>query len=216
MNIGMIGDEYKNQDSDEDGYNDYEEIISGYNPFGDGKLDVDENFSLTSAGKIFLQVEQNGEAWYVNPDDSKRYYLGRPQDAFNIMRSLGLGITNIDLENITIAEIISSSDENSIFPASAQEAIDGAADAIRARDASEAIKYFVPEMEKSIQYNIESMLDESILALGNILSGSELTSSTDTKKVYTNSVYFSLGDQYIDLEFIIEKQEDGSWLMTNL
>ncbi len=45
-------------------------------------------------GKILLQVESNGEAWYVNPDNSNRYYLGRPADAFNVMRELGLGISN--------------------------------------------------------------------------------------------------------------------------
>ncbi len=48
-------------------------------------------------GRILLQVEDKGQAWYVNPVDSKRYYLGRPKDAFNLMRSLGLGISNSDL-----------------------------------------------------------------------------------------------------------------------
>jgi len=43
------------------------------------------------SGKILLQVEEKGEAWYVYPKNSLRYYLGRPQDAFNIMRNLGLG-----------------------------------------------------------------------------------------------------------------------------
>lgn len=52
--------------------------------------------SLTSRvkGYILLQVQQNGEAWYVYPQDSKRYYLGRPADAFEIMRKLGLGATH--------------------------------------------------------------------------------------------------------------------------
>jgi hypothetical protein len=44
-------------------------------------------------GKILLQVEENGEAWYVNPGDNYRYFLGRPADAFQIMRELGLGIS---------------------------------------------------------------------------------------------------------------------------
>ncbi|NQT50365.1 hypothetical protein HQ571_06755 [Candidatus Kuenenbacteria bacterium] len=44
------------------------------------------------SGKILLQVEENGEAWYVYPEDLKRYYLGRPADAFDVMRNLGLGI----------------------------------------------------------------------------------------------------------------------------
>lgn len=45
-------------------------------------------------GKIFLEVENNGEAWYVNPEDGLRYYLGRPEDAFAIMRRLSLGVTH--------------------------------------------------------------------------------------------------------------------------
>ena len=52
------------------------------------------------SGRILLSVEENGEAWYVNPEDRRRYYLGRPDDAFEIMRSFGLGIKNYDLEQI--------------------------------------------------------------------------------------------------------------------
>ena len=57
--------------------------------------------SLTHvSGRILLQVESHGEAWYVNPQILKRYYLGRPADAFRIMREQGLGITDKDLEKI--------------------------------------------------------------------------------------------------------------------
>lgn len=57
----------------------------------------------TTAGYILLQVEKNGEAWYVYPKTLTRYYLGRPDDAFSIMRGLGLGITNANLAKIPIA-----------------------------------------------------------------------------------------------------------------
>lgn len=50
-------------------------------------------------GRILLQIESNGEAWYVNPDNEKRYYLGRPADAFQVMRKLGLGISNNDFNS---------------------------------------------------------------------------------------------------------------------
>lgn len=55
--------------------------------------------ATTLKGKILLQVEQNGEAWYVNPTNSLRYYLGRPADAFNVMRELGLGISSSDFDS---------------------------------------------------------------------------------------------------------------------
>jgi uncharacterized protein YkwD len=43
-------------------------------------------------GLILLQVESHGEAWYINPLDSKRYSLGRPSEAFALLQSLGLGV----------------------------------------------------------------------------------------------------------------------------
>ncbi len=48
------------------------------------------------AGKILLQVEKNGEAWYVAPNTYDRYFLGRPNDAFQIMKKLGLGVSEND------------------------------------------------------------------------------------------------------------------------
>jgi hypothetical protein len=44
-------------------------------------------------GKILLQVEDAGQAWYVEPETKQRAFLGRPSDAFRIMRELGLGIS---------------------------------------------------------------------------------------------------------------------------
>ncbi len=87
-------------DSDGDGFNDKEELKGGYNPNGYGKLSYDNDFTNKNKGLIFLQVESKGEAWYINPNNGKRYYLGRPADAFNIMRTLGLGISNNDFESM--------------------------------------------------------------------------------------------------------------------
>lgn len=97
-----IGTDINNKDTDGDGFQDGTEMVNNYNPTGAGKLAWDSAFAGRHAGKIFLQAQKNGEAWYVNPDNQKRYYLGRPLDAFNIMRSLGLGITDNDLEKIKI------------------------------------------------------------------------------------------------------------------
>ena len=95
-----IGTNKQAVDTDKDGYSDQEEISQGYNPLGSGELILDNNFSKQQAGKIFLQVENKGEAWYINPSDSKRYFLGRPADAFQVMRELGLGISNEDFEKL--------------------------------------------------------------------------------------------------------------------
>lgn len=51
-------------------------------------------------GKIVLAVEQHGEAWYVNPGDGKRYYLGRPNDAWQVMTQHSVGIHHSDLQQL--------------------------------------------------------------------------------------------------------------------
>jgi hypothetical protein len=67
------------------------------------------NFKITNAalfnslkGKIILNVQLNGEAYYIDPADKIAYYLGRPADAFAIMRSKGIGITDENLEKIPV------------------------------------------------------------------------------------------------------------------
>ncbi len=97
-----IGTNKNNSDTDNDGFNDKEELEKNYNPSGNKKLVTDLSFTNKQKGKIFLQVEAHGEAWYVNPVDNKRYFLGRPHDAFNIMRGLGLGVANQDINIITV------------------------------------------------------------------------------------------------------------------
>lgn len=89
-------------DTDGDGFSDYLEVKKGFNPTGKGSLPLDLNFTRLQIGKIFLQVEEHGQAWYINPADGLRYFLGRPDDAFAIMRTLGLGIKNGELEQISI------------------------------------------------------------------------------------------------------------------
>ena len=75
------------------------------------------DLSLTKrvAGFILLDVENNGEAWYVNPANLRRYYLGRPNDAFRIMRELGLGITRKNLAKIHKSTLDEAIDEYSSY-----------------------------------------------------------------------------------------------------
>ncbi|MEA1963390.1 MAG: hypothetical protein U9M94_04100, partial [Patescibacteria group bacterium] len=95
-----LGTDTRNWDSDSDGYNDGEEILNSFNPLGAGKTEI--NIALTEKlkGKILLQVESRGEAWYLNPSDMRRYYMKDGESAYEIMRFLSLGITNENLEKI--------------------------------------------------------------------------------------------------------------------
>jgi len=62
--------------------------------------------SLTNRlkGYILLQVENNGEAWYVHPIFGKRYYLKDGPTAYEMMRAFGLGISNQDLARVKNGE----------------------------------------------------------------------------------------------------------------
>ena len=51
-------------------------------------------------GKILIQVESHGEAWYINPKDGKRYYMANGSEALKIMKKFGAGMSNKDMERI--------------------------------------------------------------------------------------------------------------------
>ncbi|MFH0892506.1 MAG: hypothetical protein V1867_07045 [Candidatus Falkowbacteria bacterium] len=50
------------------------------------------------AGRILIQTEAAGRAWYVNPADTQRYYLNGPQAALTIMGEQATGITNANFD----------------------------------------------------------------------------------------------------------------------
>lgn len=57
------------------------------------------DIATKTKGKILLQVEDRGQAWYVLPEEKTRVYLGRPQDAFSVMQKYGLGVNNSDFDS---------------------------------------------------------------------------------------------------------------------
>ncbi len=54
------------------------------------------------SGRILLDVEARGEAYYVVPGSLQGIYLGRASDAYALMRQYGLGITDRQLRQIAI------------------------------------------------------------------------------------------------------------------
>lgn len=87
-------------DSDGDSHNDLLEIINHFNPLGLGSLKIDLNLSRRLAGRILLQVESRGEAWYVNPDDNLRYYIADFSNLLKIISITGKGINSDNLNKI--------------------------------------------------------------------------------------------------------------------
>jgi hypothetical protein len=64
-------------------------------------------------GKILLQVEERGEAWYVDPKTGKRFYLKNGAAAYSALRKFGIGITTNDLSRLPMG----SPDQPSAAPA---------------------------------------------------------------------------------------------------
>ena len=218
-----IGTDYLKLDTDGDGHDDQNEILNNYNPLGSGLIEIDEEFVLKNLGKIFLQTEKNGEAWYIDPVEQKRYFLGRPLDAFKLMKAKALGITNNNLNKISSSLLnISKPVTNKpiVVTPPIQEDDDNillkVGEAIRANETEKVIEYFIPEMAKALEYTMEFLDSESRFALGNILSGAKLSASTTNKKTYSTEVYFSLGGYKVPMNFYVKKQENGEWLLTNL
>ncbi len=64
--------------------------------------EIDSKLTARVVGRLLLQVERAGLIWYVNPADSKRYYITQ-ENALEIFRKLSLGITESDLAKIPMA-----------------------------------------------------------------------------------------------------------------
>jgi len=96
-----LGTNKNSKDSDNDGHDDKFELNNDYNPLlKNVKINYDYTLAKQNSGRIFLQVQNKGEAWYINPADNKRYFLGRPADAYDVMRFLSLGINNKDFATL--------------------------------------------------------------------------------------------------------------------
>lgn len=203
------------QDTDNDGFSDKIELEKQFNPLGWGPLNLNQDLVTRVKGRILLQVEDKGQAWYINPVDRKRYYLGSPATALAVMRQLGLGITNKNLETITID--YSHLVVNNPQPASTSVSVlSAAADAIRANDAGKTLSYFTPSMHKQISYTMGFLNDDGKLTFANMLSGASKNSETSTQMTYSTEVYFSLGGYKVTVNFYLEKQPDGSWLISKI
>ena len=80
------------------------------------RIKADKNFAKKHSGKIFLQVEDKGQAYYIDFDGNE-HYLKNGSEAYNIMRNLGLGITDKDLNKVTVSQkSIDKTSKSIIYP----------------------------------------------------------------------------------------------------
>jgi hypothetical protein len=130
-------------------------------------------------GKILLQVEANGEAWYVNPVDLRRYYLGRPDDAFKIMRELGLGATHQFITSYTY------------YPARLSGRI-----LIDVGDSGKAY-YIYPADRKAYYLGKPADAFDVMRKLGKGISNVDLAKITASDEVSTNGTLWEAWDAYV-------------------
>jgi len=62
---------------------------------------ITANNSSLLKGKILYNANSIGDIWYVYPGDFHRYYIGTPQDTYNVLRNLSLGISNVDFNKFS-------------------------------------------------------------------------------------------------------------------
>lgn len=76
---------------------------------------AEDTLSNKLSGRILLQVESRGEAWYVNPANLRRYYMANGKAAFDVMRNLGIGITNSNLTKFQNNKLLAQKQKGKIF-----------------------------------------------------------------------------------------------------
>lgn len=108
---GKIGTNIKDKDTDKDGYNDLDEINNGYNPNKKGgeKIKLDNVFINKNLGKFF--VLKNGDIWYTNKENKKRYYIGNEsnkKDIYRVLKEISKNLSYDDFLMIDYYELKNS------------------------------------------------------------------------------------------------------------
>jgi hypothetical protein len=63
---------------------------------------LEQKFANKYSGTMFLDVENHGRLWYVDPVSKNRFYFENGQSALSIGSKLATGITNEDIQKIPV------------------------------------------------------------------------------------------------------------------
>ena len=74
----------------------------GNHTYIEEKPQIDPVFAASQAGKMFLQVEDKGQAWYVTPEGVRVFMGSTPTEMLEFVKKNAIGITNNDLNKIPI------------------------------------------------------------------------------------------------------------------
>jgi len=126
-------------------------------------------------GYILLQVEEHGEAWYVDNTSQKRYYMKNGPVAYDMMRKFGLGISDSDLAKIPIgvdSRLQEDDTDSDGLPDKMEEALgtdayDSDSDDDGFSDGDEVKNGYIPTDTDTSKVRIDASLTNRLL--GNIL-----------------------------------------------
>ncbi len=96
-----LGTNINSKDTDSDGFADDLEVKTGYNPTGAGAAAYDLTFAKQQVGKVLLQTGGNGELWFVNPVDQKRYFMPSAESS-SVVAGVGACISDVDLNKLPV------------------------------------------------------------------------------------------------------------------
>jgi hypothetical protein len=222
-----IGTNSNNKDTNSNNYDDKTEILNGYDPVNQGKIIFNQNLINRLKGRILLQVKNHGACWYLNPTDGKRYFLGRPSDGFNLLKKFGLGITNSNLNKISVAYNSSkATSENNNNKEENQEdneiKLDNTPYAVMqavARNLREGkdenVKlYCLPDWQKAINYGLGVLNSGQKVLLAAIIAIASPTETSDNEVIFTSHVYWQ--EKSYPVNFTVRKNEDGIWKLLNI
>ncbi len=208
-------------DSDGDGHSDFAEVSAGYDPSDStagAKPKIDLKLTKKLSGRILLDVEHAGQAWYLNPDDLKRYYLKDGNAAFALMRKLGMGITNIDLAAIPQKAVATPGATVDIGPGRPNPSVnppaDAELDAVKAAFAGVREAYLTGDKEKLKLYSSPSLvplIDDMNLVVPQTYEYLFAVKAKDTVYVVQYSMTLP-GGSASKLTMYFEKI-DGKWLL---
>lgn len=182
-----------------------------------------DNIAARLSGRILLQVEQNGEAWYVNPTDLRKYYLGRPKDAFDTMRNFGLGVSDSDLLKITTGYLQTgptntkasqgnSGDNGSRYHTYVLK--NKVVRAIQDGDLEELKPLFIDDLQHSLEYTMEEYDADERSRWAAMISDSDFLEEEGDVLIYRTYVGFN--NNTVEHDYRMKKNEEGTWQLLNL
>jgi len=213
-----IGTNPADKDTDKDKYSDKEEVLKGYDPVGNGRAKFTFSFSNKNKGRLFINVDNKGSIWYINPADAKKYFFGNPAEAWTMIKILSSKVKyeqinsyrSISLQKTTKSAASSNATDDT---SSAKEAINAGASAISLGDIARAQTFFAPEMSKSVEHTVKTLDQESRNAFSLILKNAKFKKDAPDQITFTSQASFRGKDKEIQ---IVVKKIDGKWLIASI